>query len=350
MKAVFITKDDTLTIQEAPVPELGPGDVLLENINTALWGSGSSIGRVLDFGDEMYDFNIGERVYPLFPSAGDGSDAPYGSLSEYMAVKDAIRNVTLFPIPETIPDKTATLIGPFLRGCHAARKGMTGRSVSDLYAILSEGKAYQGDIRYRSGQKTLVFGADACGLAAAVMLKWFGMDTVMVCDPSPLRLSIAEGLGMAVCNSSTEELSGKLLSVFGPSSSAGGKRAAIDCWIDMSEGQNALPLFRKYGSADSTYVCGAASLCGESSLLSSLPGEGTAAEAIPPAELALLDQSICGAGLPDGEDMSDVLSMMESGCFDLDQLFTAEYPLSELPEALEKAMDSGLSGTVLITF
>ena len=69
------------------------------------------------------------------------------------------------------------MIEPFTVGCRAARRGQP-----------------------QKGENAVVFGCDMIGLAAAVALKHFGMEKVMLCDRSGFRLDIARKQGFAVCN------------------------------------------------------------------------------------------------------------------------------------------------------
>ncbi|MDY6327867.1 MAG: hypothetical protein SPL51_00090 [Lachnospiraceae bacterium] len=50
------------------------------------------------------------------------------------------------------------------------------------------------------------------------------------------------------------------------------------------------------------------------------------------------------------EDVEDVLSIMESGRWNIEEIITDEFPLSKLSEAIETASNSDKSFNVVIRF
>ena len=68
----------------------------------------------------------------------------------------------------------------------------------------------------RSGKQNLYSSiCGTIGIAAAVALKYFGMDKVMVCDHSDFRLKLAAGLGCESCNTANENFASYAKSYFG---------------------------------------------------------------------------------------------------------------------------------------
>lgn len=92
-------------------------------------------------------------------------------------------NEQIYRVSDKISDKEACLIEPFTVGCRAARRSFP-----------------------KKGENAVVFGAGTIGIAAAIALKYFGCEKVMVCDHSDLRLKKAENLGMETCNNGREDV------------------------------------------------------------------------------------------------------------------------------------------------
>ena len=85
-------------------------------------------------------------------------------------------------IPAEISDREASLIEPFTVGCRAARRSQP-----------------------QKGEKAIVFGCGTIGIAAAITLKYFGLDQVIIADLSDFRLNIAKKLGFETCNIANNE-------------------------------------------------------------------------------------------------------------------------------------------------
>ena len=57
----------------------------------------------------------------------------------------------------------------------------------------------------QKGEKAIVFGRGTIGIAAAITLKYFGLDQVIIADLSDFRLNIAKKLGFETCNIANNE-------------------------------------------------------------------------------------------------------------------------------------------------
>lgn len=80
----------------------------------------------------------------------------------------------------------------------------------------------------QAGENAIVFGAGTIGIAAAIALKYFGCDKVMICDHSDFRLNKAKELGFEICNNGKENLKTKALQIFGSAMSALGETCDVD--------------------------------------------------------------------------------------------------------------------------
>ena len=123
------------------------------------------------------EFILEKRVYPYprFVKNDTKRAGTIGGFSEYILVPEAKLKHSLYFIPAEISDREASLIEPFTVGCRAARRSQP-----------------------QKGEK-------AIGIAAAITLKYFGLDQVIIADLSDFRLNIAKKLGFETCNIANNE-------------------------------------------------------------------------------------------------------------------------------------------------
>ena len=336
MKAAIYLGKENVEVQELPDPVCGDHDVIIQNIYSSICGTDvavytkgpntghritvggefghETVSRIVEVGKQVTDFKVGERVYPypLFTKNDTKRAGTIGGFSEYILVPEAKRNHSLYAIPEQISDRLACLIEPFTVGCRAARKGQP-----------------------KAGESGVVFGCGTIGLAAAVALKHFGMNRVMLCDKSDFRLRIAENLGFAVCNTEREDFIKKAADYFSTAPSLTGMVPDIDCWFDAAGAESILDSFMDHGKICSRFVAVAVNN--------------------KPRQLDLLhmtysQKSIIGSGGYFPEDVRDVMTIMSSGKWDLEAIITHEFSLEQISEAIEIAANPDKSFNVTIKF
>lgn len=343
MKAAIYLGKEAVELREMPMPECGEYDVLIQNVYSSICGTDvavyrhgpgtghridvggefghETVSRVAAVGSRVTEFQVGERVYPypLYVKQDTKRAGTIGGFSEYILAPNAKKYHSLYPVPEEIPDRLACLIEPFTVGCRAARRG--------LEAVRGKNSV--------AGQKALVFGAGTIGLAAAVSLKVFGLEQVMVCDLSELRLGIAEKLGFAVCNIQKEDVREKASAYFGTAPSLKGPTADVDLFLDAAGAESILDSFMEWGKIESRFVSVAVN---------------NSIRQVDLLHLTYSQKSIIGSGGYFPEDVRDVMAMMASGRWDLESLITHEFPLAEIERAIQTAADPGLALNVTIRF
>lgn len=336
MKAAIYLGKEQVEVRELPDPVCGDNDVVIQNIYSSICGTDAAVykhgpntghritvggefghetvSRIVAVGKNVTDFQVGERVYPYPRYAKNDTRraGTIGGFSEYILVPEAKRDHSLYAVPEKIPDRLACLIEPFTVGCRAAHRGQP-----------------------QKGESAVVFGCGTIGLAAAVALKYFGMDKVMLCDVSDFRLRIGENLGFAVCDTEKESFIGKAADYFGTAPSLTGMVPDIDCWIDAAGAESILDTFMEQGKIISRFVAVAVNN--------------------QPRQLDLLhmtysQKSIIGSGGYFPEDVRDVMAIMASGKWDLESIITQEFPLEKISEAIRTAADPDRAFNVTIKF
>lgn len=336
MKAAIYMGKENIKIKKLPIEKLGDYDVLIKNIYSSICGTDvavynhgpntghritvgeefghETVSRVVAIGKKVTDFQIGERVYP-YPRYAKGDTKRAGTIggfSEYILVPNAKKNYSLYNIDDRINDKTACLIEPFTVGCRAARR-----------------------CELKKNQKAVVFGCGTIGLAAAITLKYFGLEKVMICDISDFRLEIAQKLGFSICNTEKENFDEKARKYFGEAPSLKNTVADIDGFIDAAGAESILDLFMDYGKIESKFV----SVAVNKSLRN-----------IDLLNLTFSQKSIIGSGGYMPEDVEDVIEIMKSGKWDIESLITHEFSLDNIENAIKVASDTSKSLNVVIKF
>lgn len=336
MLSAFYMGREHIEVRRKPIPRVGAYDVLIHNIYSSICGTDvavytkgpetghhitvggefghETISRIAAVGEKVTDFQIGQRVYP-YPrfTKGDTSMAgTIGGFSEYILVPNAKLNHSLYLVPDEIDDKTACLIEPFTVGCRAARRGMPEK-----------------------GGNAVVFGGGTIGIAAAICLKWFGIEKIMICDLSDFRLDIIARMGFEVCNSGYEDFVSKAAAYFGTAPALLETTADIDIFIDAAGSESILDLFMESGKIESRFVSVAVN---------------NAIRKLDLLNLTFAQKSIIGSGGYMPQDVSDVISVMKSGKWDISSIITHEFPLCEIEKAIQTAADPHCALNVIIGF
>lgn len=336
MKAAIYLGQEHVEVRELPNPVCGDNDVVIQNLYSSICGTDvavytkgpntghkvtvggefghETVSRIVEVGKNVTDFQVGERVYPypLYVKNDTRRAGTIGGFSEYILVPEAKRGHSLYTVPEEISDRQACLIEPFTVGCRAARRGQP-----------------------QKGENAVVFGCGTIGLAAAVALKYFGMEKVMLCDMSDFRLKIAENLGFAVCNTKKNDFIEKAADYFGTAPALTGVVPNIDCWIDAAGAEGILDSFMQHGKIISRFVAVA---------VNSKPRR------IDLLHMTYAQKSIIGSGGYFPEDVRDVMEIMAGGKWNLEPVITHEFSLEQISEAIRMAADPDKAFNVTIKF
>lgn len=336
MKAALYQGIHNIEIAEIPDYECGDDAIVLKNIyssvcgtDVAVYNHGLGLGhrivvggefghetvcRVSAVGKNVTDVKVGDRVYPypLLVTGNKKKAGIIGGFSEYIYCPHPVWGESIYHVAECISDKVAALIEPFTVGCRAARRSLPGQ-----------------------GQKGLVFGAGTIGIAAAIALKYFGCEQVLICDYSDYRLSICKALGFDVYNNKSDlELSG-LMDITGKSMGVNGEAVDCDIWIDAAGADAVLTAYDKYGKYNSKMV---------------MVAVGTNKREIDVLGLTFGQKSITGSGGYTPQDVEDVLNIMKSGKWDIEKMITHEFTIDDLSKAIEQASDVDNALNVIINF
>ncbi len=336
MKAGIYLGQGSVEIQERPDPVCGDDGIVLKNIYSSICGTdvavynhGTGLGhritiggefghetvcRVAAVGKNVTDINVGDRVYPypLLVTGDPGRAGTIGGFSEYIYCPDPKWGESIYHVNGKISDRAAALIEPFTVGCRAARRGLPA-----------------------AGEKAVVFGAGTIGIAAALTLQYFGCSQVVICDHSDFRLNICRELGLDVYNNSDDETLSGLMDLMGSNRGIRGTAVDADVWIDAAGSDSVLSAYEEYGKFNSRMI---------------LVAVGSTLRQVNILDLTFGQRSITGSGGYAPEDVRDVMTMMESGRWNIEKLITHEFPQNQLPRAIEQASDVDHALNVIIRF
>ncbi|MBK7860612.1 MAG: L-threonine 3-dehydrogenase [Archangiaceae bacterium] len=338
MKAlVKAEKKPGLWMQEVPVPELGPNDVLIKVKKSAICGTDIHIynwdewsqktipvpmaighefmGEIARVGSAVTGFKVGERVsgeghltcghcrncragkrHLCRNTVGIGVHRA-GSFAEFVSIPA----VNVFRLPDTISDEIASFFDPLGNAVHTALS-------FDLV-----------------GEDVLITGAGPIGVMAAAICKHVGARHVVVTDVNDYRLELAKKLGATrAINVKSASLEDTMKSL--------GMTEGFDVGLEMSGNGEALRTMLKAMNH----------------------GGRVAILGIPPSDVSIDWNQVIFKGLVlkgvYGREMFEtwykMTAMLQSG-LDISPVVTHRFPIADFQKAFE-TMRTGASGKVVL--
>ncbi len=338
MKALVKAKAEPgIWMQEVPVPEIGPNDVLIKIRKTAICGTDVHIfkwddwsrktipvpmtighefvGDIVEVGEEVEDFKPGDRVsgeghivcghcrncragreHLCRKTVGVGVNRS-GAFAEYLAIPAH----NAYKLPDDLPDEIAAILDPFGNAAHTALS-------FDLV-----------------GEDVLITGAGPIGIMAGAIAKKIGARHIVITDVNPYRLKLARDLGLEhAVDASRTELSAVMQKL--------DMREGFDVGLEMSGNGRALNDMVKVMNHG-----------GKVALLGLLP------DGAPLDWGQVIFKSLTLKGIY-GREMFEtwykMIALIQEG-LDLTPILTHSYPLAQFQEGFE-VMASGQSGKVVL--
>jgi (R,R)-butanediol dehydrogenase/meso-butanediol dehydrogenase/diacetyl reductase len=331
MQQVNIHGPDDVRLDEVPSPEPGPADALLRVKACGICGSdlgyvalgglmgpsgtpmplGHELSAVVEaVGDTVKDFEVGDRVVLNPMAAGNqiGNGGSEGGFAPQLLVRNAAEGGCLFKIPDSLPDDLAALTEPLGVGMQAVNRASV-----------------------MPGEKVVIFGAGPIGLAALAVLRYRGIEDVLVVDLSPTRLEIAGKLGArTTINAAEEDTWARIRELHGTAPVMGTPMAGSDAYIEAS---------------------GASQLIGQ--MIGQAKGEARLSvvalhrKEVPVSFLLVMMKQLQISGsMAYPEDWSEMIEMADR--IDLSPMITHRFPLDRFSEALGVAQDPEAGAKVLV--
>lgn len=337
MRAAVVHGPGSLVVEDVPVPEVGPDEVLAEvalcgvcgtDIHMVLegwaqpgtWGGHEWIGRVTAVGSAVERWQPGDPVVGGPPTGcgacamcgagrpslcdvrdAPGRDDPQGAFATYVKVPAD----GLLPLPPGLDPRAAALAEPLAVALHAiGRAGV------------------------EPGHRVMVLGAGPIGALAIAALRARGIDDVTCVEPAPTRQALARKVG------ATRILHPDDLEV--PTIAEPGRvvDGAVDVVLECSGRASAME-------------AGLAQLVRSGTLV--LVGAGIEAPRFDPNRILLNEITVTGAFNHDGDGFERALELLASGRMPVDDLVEpGEVALDDLLDALRALADGRLAGKVLV--
>ena len=338
MSAVVLQGKDDLSVEEIPVPAVGPNEVLAEVSHCGVcgsdlhmvidgWGRRGSIeghewsGVIVAVGDAVTKWSVGDRIvggpsprcgecepcragHPSLctmrgtPGMGDGGQGAYAHFisSPELGVRR---------IPDNLSTREAALAEPLAVALH----GITNSAIVP-------------------GERALVLGAGPIGALTIAALRALGIDDVKVSEPAPVRQELARRLGASVVVSPDE------LESPGPFDPGRLVNDAVEVVLECS------------GHGDAMEA-GLSQLKRRGRLV--LVGAGMAAPKFDPNRILLNELVITGAFCYDADGFDRSLELLASGKLPLAELIDpVDVPLTGALDAMRALAAGKIAAKVLI--
>jgi L-iditol 2-dehydrogenase len=304
-----------IRIRDAPVPEPGPGEVLLQVMACGICGSdlvewyrlpraplvqGHEIGaRVEKVGPGVLNFKPGDRVMAApkvpclecrycrdghFPQCSEAKERLTGGFAQYVLVPKFIVENGLYPLPESISYEQATFIEPLACVVRAARVG----GVTEKRTVLVLGSGVSGLLHVRLAKLR------NCVVAAA--------------DVNPKKLELAGKAGARILIPAGEDVPARLIKETGRKADVvllctGALPAVEQAWRSVDKG-GSIVFFAVPGP--------------EQSVVIPINDFWT-------KEVRILTSYYCGP-----PDIGEAIDLLASGKIEVDSLVTHRLPLERI--------------------
>jgi threonine dehydrogenase-like Zn-dependent dehydrogenase len=338
MPAVVLEGKGRLRVDEVPVPELGPNEVLVEvshcgvcgsDLHMVLegWGRPGSIGGhewsgvIASVGSDVTSWSVGDEIVggPSIrcgqceqclsghPSLCLQRDTPGtgGEFQGAFATYTKVDERELLRVPDGVTLRQAALTEPLAVALH----GITNSGV-------------------QPGERVLVTGAGPIGALTIAALRALGIDDVKVSEPAPVRQELARRLG------ALEVVSPDELEDPGPYDPGRIVADAVDVALECSGHGSGMEAAHTQLKRRGRLV---------------LVGAGMAAPRFNPNRILLNELTITGAFCYDADGFDRALELLASGRMPVDELLEADdVPLTGALEAMHGLHDGRIAAKVLI--
>ncbi len=326
-----------VAIESRPVPEPGPGQVLVEVDHCGIcgsdlhlmwegWGRPGSVfghewsGTVVETGPGVASWSLGDRVVggpsprcghcrrclegkPSQCANRDGNimDGGDGAFARYVLASEP----SLRALPDGLSPRVAALAEPLAVALH----GITRAAMAD-------------------GDSVMVFGAGPIGALTVASLLQRGVTDLTVVEPTESRRRLAERLG------APRVIEPGVLPTFARFEPERISEWAVDVVLECSGKKAAVEV-------------GLSQLRRGGSLV--LVGAGNQTVELDPNRMILNELTVCGSFVYDADGFEKALDLLASGTLPTDVLIEPEdYPLDRLALALEGLASGQLAGKAMV--
>jgi L-iditol 2-dehydrogenase len=338
MISAVYTQGKGFAVEESPVPEIGPDEILVKVEAAALCGTDVKIAkfghRTLTPGQRIvlgHEFagsveRVGSRVSGFSEGMRVGV-APNWGCGECPACRNGMSNMC--PVYKAFGVNTDGSHAPYVRipSAPIAQQNVI-RLQEDMaweQAALAEPLSCvingQNAVRFSKGERILIYGAGPMGMLHLLLARATGASKIVMVDQNPGRLSQALEIGADVAVNNAEESVADALKAAGL---AGGVDAAVIAVPVRDLAREALGLLATFGR-----LCLFAGLSGDPDIVLD--------------SNAIHYRNLCVTGTTGGSvaDYRQAIDLIGSGRVDVRSIISHRFPLEQLEEAYRVAMAGG---------
>lgn len=314
---------DDLRLDHITPPPCGPDDLVVQVRECGICGSdlgylamggltgpdtpmplGHELwGVVQEIGSNVTHVVPGDRVVvqPMSNGNNIGNGGGEGGFSPYLLVRNAaLDSGSTLKIPQELPESYGALVEPLSVAQHGANR-----------------------VAATTADKAVIFGAGPIGLSMVQVLRYRGLDNIVVVDLSDRRLEAARAMGAQSLRADDPELTQKLVGYHGSSSFFGMPMPGSTLYFEAT---GVRAVFENI-----------VSIAGPGSRIC-LTGVHKEAATVDLVMLLAKEVAIIPAMGYDDE-FEEVFAMLQSGRIDPSVMVTHHFPLSEIQSAFAMARD-----------
>jgi 2-desacetyl-2-hydroxyethyl bacteriochlorophyllide A dehydrogenase len=334
MPLIQIHGVDDVRIDKVECPVAGPDDILLRVAACGICGSDLGYiamggitapdvpmplghefsGTVESVGENVKHLQTGQRVTvnPMVNNHSIGNGGSEGAFAPLLLVKDVVSYPdTALPLPDGLSFEQGALIEPLAVAMHGVNQSGV-----------------------QAGQSVLILGAGPIGLCAVVVLKYFGIDDIVIADQSSSRLQLAQQLGArSICNVLEQDLADVLKRAHGEAELMGMPLPATDVYIEATGVGAVLEQAIELSRPGASVV---------------VLGVHKAPIQLDPLVLIIKELHLTGS-LAYPTEFPVVIEMLMSGKVDVTALISHRFALEDFMEALAVARDPQRAAKVMVT-
>ncbi len=282
----------------------GPDDPM--RLGHELWGevaeAGANVGHVAP-GDRVV-------VQPLSRGVNIGNGGPEGGFTPLLLVRGAASDpATTLKLPPQIPDNWGALIEPLSVAQHGANR-----------------------VAARADDRAVIYGGGPIGLSLVQVLRYRGLDNIVVVDLSERRLQAAREMGAIAVRGDDPGLSEKLIEVHGAEDFFGMSLPASTVWFEATGVRQVFEAIVATAGPGSR-IC-----------LTGLHKEPATVDLV----MLLAKEVSLVPAMGYTVEFDEVIDMLASGELDPAAMVTHHFPLSDLDTAFATARDTGRAIKVIV--
>ena len=341
MKAAFVKKESTISIEEIEKPKLGPGDILVKMESCGICGSDlekvfgkygqpsmklghEPAGEIIEVGSKVSDFKKGDRVFThhhvpcydchfcnhgnetMCPKYYETNLSPCGLSEEYVVPEWNVTHGGVLKIPDSMSFDEAAMIEP-LACC-----------------IRSWNK-----FSHKKGDSVAIFGVGPTGMMHVMLAKDKGFEKIFCLDVNDFRLDFAKKFQITqTLNSKDSSNKEKILNEtenrgVDIANVATGSLKALDDAIDFVRKGGTIMMFGVPSKGDTMNIDMSKVYSKEITLITSYAASDY--------------------------DTKEAMELIKSSRADVKSLITHKYSISETQKAFDHAYDGSDAMKIIIT-